>query len=134
MPHASSIDDVGHLHAGTKLVGLHPRREDADLAELHVRGNPRRQVFEGAGRLVFQYEERVFSTNVRDFFDQGVCDVPRFPIGNDRHSLMRLDAQADLDGILSARLKFTRHTSPAVEDITGAGRVMRVPAQTESSA
>ena len=104
----ASIDNVGHLHARVKLVGLHLHGEDGDGGGFHVFEDGGGHVDERTRREVFE-DKGVEGTAAlgelgRDGGGDGLSDA----VGDERDLLVGLNAQAGEDGGAGAGDEFGR--------------------------
>ncbi len=105
VPHATPVDDIGHLHSRFQLVTLNVDRENADLAGLHVFGNLRRQASQRAFRQVLQHESLERRTDFDQLIGDAGSDVPAGQVGDDRDLFVGLNPQAGLHGVAGPRRK-----------------------------
>lgn len=99
--HAAAIDDVGHLHAAVKLVGLDFDGEDADLRGLHVFEDGGGQIDERTGREGFEDEGVPGAADLVQLRDKGGGDGEAALVGDEGDLLVWLDTQAGRDGVAS---------------------------------
>ena len=100
--HMASIDHVGHLHPRPQLVALHHHGEDADVRGLHVLQHRVRHLGERPRRKVLQDEPVPAAAFGGQLGGQRPGDRRGGQIGDQRHLLVRLDAQAGFDGAVGA--------------------------------
>jgi len=96
--HAAAVDDVGHLHAGTQLIGLDLDGEDGDGGGLHVVEDGGGHVNERARREVFENEGVEGAATLVELHSDGSGYWFGDAIGDDRDFLIGLNAQAGEDG------------------------------------
>src|SRR5689334_24453082 len=85
--------------------------EDADLALLHVVSDDLRQAGQRPRRDIFQDERLVRRADLLDLVDQAGGDVFAIPIGDHGDALVRLNVEADPDGVARAGSQFLVESS-----------------------
>ncbi len=96
--HVAAVDDVGHLHAGVELVGLHLHGEDGDLRGFHVGEDGGGHVGERTRGEVFKNECVPGAPALGELRGEGCGDGLGDAVGDERDLLVRRDAQAGGDG------------------------------------
>ena len=96
--HVAAVDNVGHLHAGVKFVGLHLHGKDGDLRGLHVGEDGSGHVRERARSQVFKDEGVPGAAALGQL--RGDCggDGLGGAVGDEGDLLGRVDAKAGGDG------------------------------------
>src|SRR6266540_176531 len=123
MAHMTPIDDIGELHPRFELVRLHVHGENADVAQLHVCGNGRRQRGQRTGRDVLENEGRVPRADILNFANQAGGDFLTRSVRDECHAFLRLDGEAHANGVARAGAELAiercRHQlSPACVSLT----------------
>ena len=102
MPHLAPVHHIRHLHARLQLIALHLDGEDAHIARLHIVDDFLRQHAQRTRRKLFQHISVVVQLPCLEFMHYARRDLLTRVISDDRHLLLRLDAQADVDRIVGA--------------------------------
>ncbi len=100
--HAAAVDDVGHLHARAKFVGLHLHGENGNLRGFHVFEDGGGHVGERARREIFEDEGIEGASALGELGGDGGSDRLGDAVGDERDLLVGLNAQAGEDGGTSA--------------------------------
>jgi len=106
--HAAAVDDVGHLHAGLQLIGLHLNSEDGDLRSLHVFEHSGRHVDERARREIFKDESVERAATLGELSSDGCGDGLGDAVGDEGDLFVLPDAQTGEDGRAGAGDEFGR--------------------------
>ena len=104
--HVAAIDDVGHLHAGVELVGLHLDGEDGDLRGFHVGEDGGGHIGERARGQIFEDEGVPGAAALGQLRGERGGDGLGGAVGDERDLFARIDAQAGGDGRARAGNEF----------------------------
>ena len=100
--HAAAVDDIGHLHAGAKFVGLDLDGEDRGVRALHVIEHQRGHGSDRAGRKRLQDEGVPRAADAVEFRDDGRGDLHARLVGDEGDLLRGPDVQTGGDGVARA--------------------------------